>query len=129
MVKLLVLLLHTMEVTGPDLDIWYPDQGFYCFTQYFQASGMVTQIRSWQLPSTSFPIHYWLIILPFNVIHSELLTALQQTTHNLFTYRICNNNDRCVCFTGKIRWYWSSLKISEPQRTNMDVYCGMTMFK
>jgi hypothetical protein len=38
-------------------------------------AGTVPEIKPWPLPSMSFPIHYSLIILSFDVMHSEVLTA------------------------------------------------------
>jgi hypothetical protein len=47
------------------------------FPQSLQADArIVPQIRQLSLPSTFFPIHYSLIILPFDAIQLELLTAL-----------------------------------------------------
>jgi hypothetical protein len=52
------------NLTGTD----YPGD-FGDFPLSFHAnSGIVTQITSQLLPSMSFPIYYWLIILPFNAI-------------------------------------------------------------
>jgi hypothetical protein len=51
---------------------------FYGFTQFFQVNArIILQIRSRPLPSTSFPVHYSLLILLFNVkfLQPEMLTA------------------------------------------------------
>jgi hypothetical protein len=42
----------------------YPDKGVLWFSSLPHA-GIVPQIRPWLLPSTLFPIHYSLIILPY----------------------------------------------------------------
>jgi hypothetical protein len=59
---------------------------------------VVSEIWTWMLPSTSFLIHFSLIILSFNAIMSELLTALLYKQHinkyvqNLMNYGIPSNN-------------------------------------
>jgi hypothetical protein len=53
----------------------YPDWGFCGCLHSFQANlGIIPQTRPWSFPSTSFPIHYSVIILPF-IQHNTVWTT------------------------------------------------------
>jgi hypothetical protein len=53
----------------------YLDRGFRDFPQSLQATaGIVPQFRPQPLPSTSFPIHYSSLFLPFGAMWSQLFT-------------------------------------------------------
>jgi hypothetical protein len=57
------------------------------------------------LPSTSFPLHYSLVILPCNIIPTELTTAsLNKQIYNFHVSLKLDVTLRDILVTNKIRW-------------------------
>jgi hypothetical protein len=57
------------KVTWFRSGLWYcsPKWSYYCFTRSLVSAGIVPDIRPRRFPSTSFPVHYSLRILPGDV--------------------------------------------------------------
>jgi hypothetical protein len=71
----------TREVIGSNFEchINYHDSQFPWFQSVYPGKSWgVPHIRPRPLPSKSFPIHYWLTILSFNLKFSELMTLFKQ---------------------------------------------------
>jgi hypothetical protein len=84
------------QVSNPILEFGYPG-GFLCFIYVVKANiCTVPQIKPRWLPHTSFPIHFVLVVLPFNDIQSKLqgVSLWKPSMKNYFKVYTtsCNSN-------------------------------------